>query len=173
MLVILDRDGVINFDSENYIKSPDEWIPIPGSLDAIATLNQASHTVVIATNQSGIARGLYDETMLEKIHDKMKNELAKVGGHLDGIFYCPHHPDDDCNCRKPKPGLLLEIQQTFKVDFADSLMIGDTAKDIEAAITVGCDAVLVKTGKGAQNLDKIPNHISTYDDLAGAILHLV
>src|SRR5688572_16260160 len=107
MLIILDRDGVINQDSNEYIKSPEEWIPIPGSLEKIACLNQKGHQVVIATNQSGVARGLLTEETLQAIHEKFQCELKKLGGHVEGIFFCPHHPDEGCECRKPKPGLLL------------------------------------------------------------------
>ena len=119
--IILDRDGVINEDSDAYIKSPDEWHPIPNSLEAIAQLNAHGYPVVVATNQSGVGRGYYSEQTLDLIHDKFRKALAAVGGHVDGIFVCPHHPDDGCSCRKPKPGLFLKIGQEFGVDFAKAL----------------------------------------------------
>ena len=168
MLIILDRDGVINEDSDNYIKTPDEWIPIPGSLEAIAKLNQAGHQVVVVTNQSGIARGLYDEKTLADIHTKMEHMLAEVGGHLDGIFYCPHHPDDECNCRKPKPGLMHQVAEALHMDFHNALMVGDAERDIDCAHAVGCKAVLVLTGKGRRTLERSPYWEKTakFDDLS-------
>lgn len=150
MLIILDRDGVINEDSDDYIKTPEEWIPIPGSLEAIATLNRAGHIVVVATNQSGIAHGLYTEAGLAQIHQRMQDALAEVGGHIDAIFYCPHHPDAHCNCRKPKAGLLYEIAKKYHTDFKDAVMIGDAVRDIACAKTAGCPAILVRTGKGRE-----------------------
>lgn len=171
MLVILDRDGVINEDSDEYIKTPDEWIPIPGSLEAIAKLNQAGHQVVVATNQSGIARGLYTEAELGEIHQKMKAMLQQVGGHLDGIFYCPHHPDEHCDCRKPKPGLLRQIADQFHTDFKDALLVGDAKRDIDCAHAMHCRAVLVRTGKGGRTLEYYPEWSQTpiYDDLAAVV----
>jgi D-glycero-D-manno-heptose 1,7-bisphosphate phosphatase len=171
MLIILDRDGVINEDSEDYIKSAAEWIPIPGSLEAIAALNHAGHTVVIATNQSGLGRGLYTEQDLQHIHDKMQLALAAVGGHIDGIFYCPHRPDENCACRKPKPGLLLQIADFFHTDFRNAIFIGDAERDITSAKAVDCKAILVKTGKGVRTLAnslKWPD-VLVYDNLAAAV----
>ncbi|WP_423063157.1 D-glycero-beta-D-manno-heptose 1,7-bisphosphate 7-phosphatase [Candidiatus Paracoxiella cheracis] len=177
MLIILDRDGVINHDSDDYIKSPTEWIPIEGSLEAIARLNKAGHKVVIATNQSGVGRGLYSEEMLAKIHAAMERALVHVGGHLDGIFYCPHRPEDHCSCRKPKPGMLLEIAERFPDEFNSAIFVGDSLRDMQAAEAVDLKAVLVKTGNGAatmaasEELDGIPiyeNLSSFVDDfLAG------
>lgn len=168
MLIILDRDGVINEDSDDYIKTPDEWIPIPGSLEAIAKLNQAGHQVVVVTNQSGIARGLYDEKTLDEIHVKMKRMLAEVGGHLDGIFYCPHHPDDQCDCRKPKPGLMHQVAEALQTNFHNALMVGDAERDIDCAHAAGCKAVLVLTGKGRRLLEHSPNWEKTpkFEDLS-------
>ncbi len=143
---------MINEDSEAYIKTPEEVIFIPGSLEAIAALNRAGHQVVVATNQSGLARGLYSEATLKKIHAKLERALSEVGGKFSGIFYCPHHPDDHCNCRKPKPGLLLQIADQFQIDLKDALMVGDTERDIAAAQSVGCPAVLVKSGKGQEQV---------------------
>lgn len=169
MLIILDRDGVINQDSPDFIKSPEEWLPIPGSLEAIAKLTRAGHTVVVATNQSGIARGLYSLEMLDKIHQKMQNELAKVGGQIDAIYFCPHGPDDACVCRKPKPGLFLEIANDYRTNFSDAVAVGDSWRDLQAAQTAGCKAVLVKTGNGKKTLleySELNNTIPIYDDLA-------
>lgn len=147
-LVILDRDGVINIESEAYIKSPEEWHPIPGSLEAIARLHQAGHTVVVATNQSGLARGLFTEEALCAIHDKMHQAILACGGVLQEIFYCPHHPEDACECRKPKPGLLHAIEKKYPAQFAEALFVGDSLRDIEAARAAGCQPVLVQTGNG-------------------------
>jgi D-glycero-D-manno-heptose 1,7-bisphosphate phosphatase len=173
MLIILDRDGVINEDSDDYIKTPAEWIPIPGSLKAIAALNHAGYTVVVATNQSGIARGLYTEAGLAEIHATMQRQLAAVGGHIDAIFYCRHHPDEHCACRKPKPGLLLQIAAEFKIDIEKALMVGDAARDIECAQAVGCPAVLVKTGKGMRTLEakNVPD-VPVFEDLAAVVAML-
>lgn len=176
MLILLDRDGVINQDSDEYIKTPDEWIPIPGSLEAIARLNHAGHQVVVVTNQSGIARGFYTEEMLGKIHQKMHDMLAEVGGHVDGIFYCPHHPDAGCECRKPKPGLLYQVADALQVDVSQGLMVGDARRDIECAHAVGCQAVLVRTGKGTRTLVSHPEWaagVLVFDDLAAVVTWLL
>jgi D-glycero-D-manno-heptose 1,7-bisphosphate phosphatase len=171
MLIILDRDGVINEDSKDYIKSPAEWLPIPNSLEAIAKLNRAGHTVVVATNQSGLSRDLFSQQDLDAIHQKMHDTLAAVGGHVDGIFYCPHHPDDHCDCRKPKPGLLLQIAARFHSDFSDALMVGDAERDIACAKAVNCKAVLVKTGKGTASLEQstLLQDVPVYADLAAVV----
>jgi D-glycero-D-manno-heptose 1,7-bisphosphate phosphatase len=145
--IILDRDGVINFDSFDYIKSPEEWRAIPGSLEAIAELNRAGYHVVVATNQSGVARGLYDLEMLNQIHEKLIRELAAVGGYIDEIFFCPHHPDEACGCRKPKPGLFHLIRDKYNVNLEDTFFIGDTATDVEVALAIGSKPLLVLTGK--------------------------
>ena len=175
MLIILDRDGVINQESCQYIKTPEEWIALPRSLEAIAKLNQAGHQAVVATNQSGIARGLFTYETLEKIHDKMKKELAKVGGHLDGIFYCPHHPDDLCECRKPKQGLLFQIAKQFNVDLQqNAVLIGDALRDIQAAEAANCPAILLKTGMGYQTIKNNPElHVPIFSDLFSAVSTLV
>jgi D-glycero-D-manno-heptose 1,7-bisphosphate phosphatase len=151
-LVILDRDGVINQDSDSYIKSPEEWIPIEGSLESIALLSQAGFTVAVATNQSGIARRLFDQYMLARIHQKMCDAVEQSGGSLDGIFYCPHGPDDGCNCRKPQTGLLEAIAREFNVPLHGVPLVGDSLKDIQVARRMGCRPYLVKTGKGMQTL---------------------
>jgi D-glycero-D-manno-heptose 1,7-bisphosphate phosphatase len=154
-LVILDRDGVINQDSDEYIKSPEEWTPIPGSLEAIAKLNQAGFTVVIASNQSGVGRGYFDLATLEKMHDKMKLALKEHQGHIDRIYFCPHIPDDNCSCRKPKPGLFKQIANDFNIqDATDVYAIGDNYRDIQAAQAIPCQQLLVLTGKGEKTLEK-------------------
>ena len=147
-LVILDRDGVVNHDSDQYIKSPDEWQPIAGSLEAIARLNRDGYRVVIATNQSGVGRGLFDMQMLNAIHDKMMRAAAQVGARIDAVFFCPHTAADECTCRKPQPGLLREIETRFNAVMADTPAIGDSLRDIQAALAVGARPYLVLTGKG-------------------------
>src|SRR3990167_433322 len=155
MFIILDRDGVINFESPDYIKSPDEWIPIPGSIEAIAQLSKAGHTVVIATNQSGLSRGLYDHTMLQKIHQKMIDAVEALGGTIKKIYFCPHHPDENCHCRKPKPGMLQQIMRDFSVTADQMIFIGDSCRDYEAAQKIGCRFLLVKTGNGKKAAEKL------------------
>lgn len=173
--IILDRDGVINHDSIDYIKSPDEWVAIPGSLEAIAHLNRAGYRVVIATNQSGIARGYYDLATLDEIHEKMMHELATVGGYIEGIFFCPHHPDEGCACRKPKPGLLFQIEEQLGVPLAETYFIGDSHVDMKAAKAAGCLPLLVLTGKGAWTLDNYPEFSSVprFDNLMQAALYVI
>jgi D-glycero-D-manno-heptose 1,7-bisphosphate phosphatase len=164
-IIVLDRDGVINADSVSYIKSPAEWHAIPGSLAAIAKLNRANYQVVIASNQSGIARGLFSLEDLSQIHQKMQNELAKFGGHLDGIFFCPHDPLDNCECRKPKPGLLFKIAKEFKVKTEEMLMIGDSMRDLLAAKAAGIKCILVKTGNGAKTIASAKEDSSELKDV--------
>lgn len=151
-LIILDRDGVINQDSDDYIKSVDEWIPIPGSIAAIARLSQAGYTIVVATNQSGIARQLFDEYELAAMHQKLSELVEKAGGTVDGVFFCPHGPDDGCDCRKPKTGLLTQIECEFGTSVQGAPFVGDSIKDIVAARLAGCLPVLVRSGKGEQTL---------------------
>lgn len=170
-LVILDRDGVINQDSDHYIKSPAEYIPLPGSLEAIVRLNQAGFTVAVATNQSGIGRGLYDRDTLDAIHAKLQGLLAELGGHVDGIFYCPHIPGDDCDCRKPRPGLLKQISAHFGVPVTGVPLVGDALRDIQAARAVDARPILVRTGKGARTLaagEGLEN-VPVYDNLAAVV----
>jgi D-glycero-D-manno-heptose 1,7-bisphosphate phosphatase len=169
--IILDRDGVINHDSDDYIKSPEEWLPIAGSLEAIAKLHRAGIKVVIATNQSGIARGLYDEITLARIHTKMNQLITAKGGQLAGIFYCPHGPDDGCECRKPLPGLIYQITDALSIDPVSVPFIGDSVRDLIAAEAAGCQAVLVKSGKGDRSLasGKVGSHIPVFDDLASFV----
>ena len=167
-LVILDRDGTINHDSEQHIRSPDEWRPIEGSLEAIARLNQAGYRIVVATNQSGIARKLFDTRTLFAIHDKLQRAVAQVGGRIDAFFFCPHSADSACECRKPKPGMLLEIARRFNVSLADVYMVGDAQRDVDAAAAAGARPVLVLTGKGkkTQKEGKLPGGTEVYPDLA-------
>jgi D-glycero-D-manno-heptose 1,7-bisphosphate phosphatase len=174
-LVILDRDGVINHDSAAYIKSPEEWKPIPGSLEAIALLNQAGYRVLVATNQSGVGRGLFDMATLNAIHDKMHRALGQAGGHVDGIFYCPHAQDAGCNCRKPRPGLLDEISHRFGVSLEGVPVIGDSLRDLQAAAAVGAQPVLVLTGKGKKTRKDgdLPEGTVVHDDLAEAVRSLL
>ncbi len=173
--IILDRDGVINQDSDAFIKDPDEWIPIPGSLEAIARLTQAGYRVVVATNQSGVARGLFDLETLEAIHRKMEVEIERHGGRLEGIYYCPHGPDDGCSCRKPKPGLLLQIGLDLNTDLSHAIAVGDSLRDLQAAAAVGSTPVLVLTGKGAKTFAQInpEQDVATYQNLADFVETLI
>jgi D-glycero-D-manno-heptose 1,7-bisphosphate phosphatase len=174
-LVILDRDGVINHDSASYIKSPEEWKPIPGSLEAIALLNQAGYRVLVATNQSGVGRGLFDMATLNAIHDKMHRALSLVGGRVDGIFYCPHANDAGCACRKPRPGLLDEISKRFGVSLDGVPFIGDSLRDLQAGAAVGAQPVLVLTGKGKKTRKDgdLPEGTVVHADLAEAVRSLL
>src|SRR3990167_3798498 len=169
--IILDRDGVINYDSDKYIKSPEEWVAIPDSLEAIAQLNRFGFHVLVATNQSGVARGYYDVATLDAIHEKMANELAAVGGYVDEIFFCPHHPDDQCPCRKPQPGLFYRMQEKYGLCLADTFFIGDSRSDMEAAEVAGCKPLLVLTGNGQRHVAKHPElaSIPRYENLAQAV----
>lgn len=174
--IILDRDGVINRDSDDFIKSPEEFIPIEGSLAAIAKLKQAGYSVVIATNQSGIARGLYDLDTLHRIHDKFSRLLQNEGAHIDGIFFCPHGPDDHCHCRKPKPGLYLDIAKRFDIDLSRTTVVGDSLRDLQAAVTVHAKPVLVRTGKGLRTIERHAEEIenfSVYDSLEHYVDELI
>ncbi|MFI3188179.1 D-glycero-beta-D-manno-heptose-1,7-bisphosphate 7-phosphatase [Crenothrix sp. D3] len=155
--VLLDRDGVINHDSDAFIKSPDEWLPIDGSLESIALLNQHGYQVVVVTNQSGVARGLFDESMLEQIHAKMHRLVGEKGGQISAIYYCPHGADSACECRKPKAGLLKAFAADFDADLSTIAVIGDSLRDLQAAELVGAMPILVKTGKGQQTLLNNPH----------------
>lgn len=174
-IIVLDRDGVINQDSASYIKTPDEWKPIPGSLEAIALLNQAGYRVLVATNQSGVGRGLFEMATLNEIHNKMHRVLGLVGGRVDGIFYCPHTQDAGCSCRKPKPGLLEEIGRRFGVSLEGVPVIGDSLRDLQAAAAVGAQSILVLTGKGKKTRKDgdMPEGTVIYDDLAAAVHSLL
>lgn len=171
-LVILDRDGVINHDSDEYIKSPEEWTEIEGSALAIKRLNEADITVVVATNQSGIGRKLFTPLTLDAIHNKMHNTLREQGAHLDDVILCPHTPEDQCSCRKPKPGMLQSIMRQYKIAPANTLMIGDSFRDLEAAWAARCECLLVKTGKGIRTIEKQIDHLDKtpiFDDLKSAV----
>lgn len=174
-LIILDRDGVINFDSDQFIKSPAEWKPIPGSLEAITRLNQAGFRVVLATNQSGIGRGLFDMATLNAIHDKMHKSLAQLGGRIDALFYCPHAADSKCECRKPRSGMMEEIAKRFNTPLAGVPAIGDSLRDLEAATAVGAQPILVRTGKGEKTLKAggLPPDTLVFADLAEVVKYLI
>jgi D-glycero-D-manno-heptose 1,7-bisphosphate phosphatase len=169
-LVILDRDGVINRDSDQYIKSPDEWRPLPGALEAIARMNHAGFRVVIATNQSGVGRGMFEMATLNAIHEKMHRALALASGHVDAIFFCPHTADAQCECRKPKTGMLKEIAVRFGIDLAGVPCIGDSLRDLIAAEAAGAQPILVLTGKGEKTLREggFPANTVIFPDLAFA-----
>ena len=173
-LVVLDRDGTINHDSDQYIKSPAEWKPIKGSMEAIARLTRAGYRIVVATNQSGIARGLFDMTTLNAIHDAMHRAVAEEGGRIDAIFFCPHAADSDCECRKPRPGMLLEIGRRFNVPLEEVYMVGDAVRDVQAAAAAGAKPVLVLTGKGRKTRDAgdLPRGTQVFADLAAFAEHL-
>jgi D-glycero-D-manno-heptose 1,7-bisphosphate phosphatase len=173
-LVILDRDGVINRDSDQFIKSPDEWIPIEGSLHAIARLYQWGYRVVVATNQSGVGRGLFDMDTLNAIHDKMHRAIAQAGGRIDAVFFCPHTAEDKCNCRKPKTGMLDEIAARFRCDLGGVPTVGDSLRDLQAAASAGAEPILVLTGKGSktQHDPKLPSGTLVFPDLATAVASL-
>lgn len=151
-LIILDRDGVINYDSDAYIKGPDEWRPIPGSLKAIARLTKAGYRIAVATNQSGVGRGLFDLATLAQIHAKMHQAVAEAGGRIDAVFFCPHTADSACGCRKPKPGMLLEILKRFECEPSAVTTVGDSLRDLQAASAAGCRPVLVLSGKGCRTM---------------------
>ncbi len=172
-LVILDRDGVINQDSDNYIKSVDEWHPIPDSIDAIARLSQAGYRVMVVTNQSGLARGYFDEITLANMHGYMCSLVESAGGDIEAIFYCPHAPGDDCHCRKPLPGMLNQIEEEFNLSVHNAFLVGDSEKDIDVGLAKQCRPILVRTGKGASTEKKLElqkkKRIQIVDDLAAAV----
>ena len=179
-LIVLDRDGTINEDRVDYVKSPDEWLPIPGALEAIARLNHAGWHVVVATNQSGLGRGLFDTAMLNAVHIKMNQALARVGGRVDAVFFCPHGPSEGCRCRKPLPGLFELIGERYGVDMAGVPLVGDSLRDLQAGAAVGCACHLVRTGKGARlsdaQIDELQQQIpgtQVHADLAAFAEHLI
>lgn len=173
-LVVLDRDGVINRESAAFIKTADEWLPLPGSLEAIAALSRTGFDVVVATNQSGVGRGLITGTALGEINSRMHQCIERAGGRLSGIFVCPHHPDDNCSCRKPKPGLLYQIEARFGCSLSGRPVIGDSARDLEAAQAVGARAILVRTGNGIETERRMRDgSIEVFDDLAAAANALI
>ena len=174
-LVVLDRDGTINHDSDQYIKSPAEWKPIKGSLGAIALLTQYGYRVVVATNQSGIARGLFDMATLNAIHETMHKAVALAGGRIDAVFFCPHAADANCECRKPNPGMLREIGRRMNVALAGVPMVGDAQRDLQAAAAVGGQPVLVLTGKGrrTQKEGNLPEGTRVFPDLAAFVVDFI
>jgi D-glycero-D-manno-heptose 1,7-bisphosphate phosphatase len=174
-LIVLDRDGVINHDSDQFIKSPEEWRPIPGSLEAIARLHHASYRVVVATNQSGVGRGLYDMATLNAIHEKMHKAVTMAGGRLDAIFFCPHTADSRCECRKPRAGMLHEVGKRFNVELTGVPCVGDGLRDLQAAEVVGAQPMLVLTGKGERTLRDggFPKNTVIFPDLAFAVSALL
>ena len=173
-LIVLDRDGVINVDSEQFIKSPDEWKPIPGSLEAIARLNESGWRVVVASNQSGVGRGLFDMDTLNAINEKMTKAIGQVGGRLDAIFFCPHSADSTCDCRKPRPGMFVQIAERFNVDMKGVPVVGDSLRDLQAGVAVGCQPYLVLTGKGAKTQadPALPEGTLVFPDLAAVAAQL-
>lgn len=179
-LIILDRDGVINEDSDEYVKSLEEWIPISGSIQAIADLSKAGYIIAVATNQSGIGRGLFDLDQLELMHNKLCELVEEAGGEIAGIFYCPHTPDDQCECRKPKSGLVDSIEEVLRLPVKNAFIVGDSLRDLEAGFNRGCLPVLVKTGKGEKSLISLPeknpdlfSQIKTFPDLRSFVSWLL
>jgi len=173
-LIVLDRDGVINRDSDAYIKSPDEWRPLPGSLEAIARLCKAGYRIVVATNQSGVGRGLFDLETLAAIHAKMHLAVAAAGGRLDAIFFCPHTADSHCSCRKPAPGMMEDILRRFHAEPGSVTAVGDSLRDLQAAVAVGMRPVLVLTGKGRKTMQTggLPPETAVRVDLAAVAAEL-
>lgn len=170
-LVILDRDGVINRDSNEFVKSADEWIPLPGSIAAIAALSAAGYKIAVASNQSGLARNLFDRDALESMHEKFRALVKEAGGQVDHIVVCPHGPDDDCDCRKPKPGLYLQIAAHFNVDLEGVPAVGDSLRDLKAAVAAGATPILVRTGNGMTTEARLGGALASvpvFDDLAAA-----
>ncbi len=170
-LVLLDRDGVINEESENYICSDSDWVPIEGSIEAIARLCQADYRVVVVTNQSGIARGLLTLEDLHAIHERMHQTVAASGGRIDAVFICPHKPDDDCNCRKPRPGMLHSVMKRLDIELAGVPLVGDSLRDVQSAMVVGATPVLVRSGHGNRTLEENRHleNIAVFDDLASFV----
>lgn len=172
--LLLDRDGVINHDSDEFIKSPEEWRPIAGSLEAIALLNQHGYKIVVITNQSGLARHLFDEATLGAIHAKMLHMVKAQGGAIEAVYFCPHGARSECRCRKPKPGLLEAFAKDYAIDLKTTAFIGDSLRDIQAAQAVGASPILVKTGKGRQTLNDNPDlNIPVFENLYDAAKYLV
>lgn len=174
-LIILDRDGVINRDSKEFVKNTDEWVPLPGSIAAIADLSSAGYTVTVASNQSGLARGLFDRETLDAMHDKLHNMVADEGGHIDRIVVCPHGPDDGCRCRKPMPGLLEQLAEHYGVSLDGVPIVGDSLRDLQSAAAAGAMPVLVRTGNGEKTLAGLPaefESVPVFDDLAAVAADL-
>ena len=180
-LIVLDRDGVINQDSDTHIRSPEQWVAIPGSLEAIARLCRQDYQIVIVTNQSGISRGYYSVNTLNRIHQKMLDELSHFGGEISALFFCPHSDKHRCECRKPKPGMLLELAQRLKCNLNDVYVVGDSLRDIQAAQSAGARPVLVETGKGLDTLKELESgegqekfgQVPRFSDLASFVDHIL
>ncbi len=182
-LIILDRDGVINQDSDQFIKSEAEFIPLPGSLQAIARLYKAGYKVIVATNQSGIYRSLFSLDTLYAMHNKLQRLLAPLGGKIEAFYFCPHGPDDGCNCRKPLPGMIRKIAQDYQIsadELSEVYVVGDSLRDLDAGMTAGTKTALVKTGKGMRSLKKIADEhltqyqsVPVYNDLADFTEHFL
>lgn len=175
-IIILDRDGVINEDSDKFVKNVDEFVLIPGSVDAIANLSQAGFKVVVCTNQSGLGRGLFTMEELNEIHEKLHQSVEQAGGSVDAIIFCPHTADEKCDCRKPKPGMILDICERFHVeDISSVMMIGDSIRDLQAITAAGGSAILVKTGNGKKTLAKevLPPETMVFEDLLAASEYVI
>lgn len=175
-LIVLDRDGVINRDSPDYVKSPEEWEPIPGSLDAIARLHRGGFRIVVATNQSGIRRELFDVETLNRIHEKMHRQVAEAGGHIEAIVFCPCLPDESCACSKPRPGMLHDIAGRLRLHLEGVPVVGDAERDLVAARAVGARPILVRTGKGERTLAELGSEwsdVEVFEDLAAVATHLL
>lgn len=165
-LVVIDRDGTLNRDPEDYLRGPDDWEPLPGALEAVARLNEAGWRVVIASNQSGLGRGLFDVATLNAVHARMHKDVVQAGGRIDAVFFCPHAPEDECDCRKPAPGLLLQVAARYGVAPAQLVAVGDSAHDAQAGVAAGCDTHLVCTGQSAAGAPvDLPAGVSVHDDL--------
>lgn len=174
-LLVLDRDGVINEDSPKYIKAPDEWYPIPGSIEAISELSRAGWSIVVASNQSAVGRGMISVDTLNRINAKMHRVVANAGGHIDAVFFCPHDPDQACDCRKPKPGMLLEIARRYHVNAIDLIMVGDSLRDLQAVAAMDGLPILVRTGKGKKTEadGNLPPNTLVFDDLHAVANYLL
>jgi len=172
-LLVLDRDGVINRESKDFIRKPEQWLPLPGSLEAIASLARAGWTIAVASNQSGLGRGYFDEATLEDIHAKMRSAVAAAGGELGRVVYCPHHPDAGCACRKPQPGLLNQLSTIYAVPTSEMIVVGDSLRDIDAALAVGARAILVRTGNGREHEARLPAGVTAADDLRAVAQQLL
>ncbi len=185
-VLILDRDGVINHDSADFIKSEEEWLPLTGSIEAIARASKAGWQIVVASNQSGLGRGLFDEFALARMHEKFRQLVEEAGGTIEGIFYCPHTPDAGCDCRKPKTGMLSAIEEALDVDLTQAPFVGDSLRDLQSALSFGCKPILVRTGKGAATEAQLKSEptvldphtiaadeIAVFDDLAAVVSSLL
>lgn len=174
-LLVLDRDGVINEDSPDYIKAPEEWLPIPGSIEAIAELSRAGWSIVVASNQSAVGRGMISIDTLNRINAKMHRVVAAAGGHIDAIFFCPHHPEEACDCRKPRPGMLHEIAHRYRINAMELIMVGDSLRDLEAVAAMEGMPILVRTGKGKKTEAEgnLPSNTRVFDNLQAVATYLL